>query len=208
MPSRLAWLEEKLRGAKEKSLAAAQGKTGPSAERTKALNALANQQLSAGEQQKLGASLKTVLLARALADDEEVHQLFAAYIGTSSALVALTDRRLLAAYGFTHTATVDYSAISQIQSGRTDLGLTAEVELKGAGVELKLRDVGRRQQLVNELERRRAVGVRAPAATGSGQPMQAVGSVADELKKLAELRDSGVLTEEQFEAQKAKLLAA
>ena len=32
-------------------------------------------------------------------------------------------------------------------------------------------------------------------------------STADELRKLAELRDSGVLTAEEFAAQKAKLLA-
>lgn len=34
----------------------------------------------------------------------------------------------------------------------------------------------------------------------------AAGSTADELAKLAHLRDSGVLTSEEFEAQKAKLL--
>jgi hypothetical protein len=39
------------------------------------------------------------------------------------------------------------------------------------------------------------------------EPTRAVGSVADELAKLAALRDSGVLTEDEFEAQKAKLLA-
>ena len=33
-------------------------------------------------------------------------------------------------------------------------------------------------------------------------------SVADELKKLAELRDAGVLTEEEFDTQKAKLLGS
>jgi Short C-terminal domain len=32
-------------------------------------------------------------------------------------------------------------------------------------------------------------------------------TVADELRKLAELRDQGILTEEEFAAQKAKLLA-
>jgi hypothetical protein len=36
---------------------------------------------------------------------------------------------------------------------------------------------------------------------------QAAGSSADELTKLAGLRDSGVITEEEFAAQKAKLLA-
>lgn len=39
----------------------------------------------------------------------------------------------------------------------------------------------------------------APAATPAG-------SVADELVKLAQLRDAGVLTVEEFEAQKARLL--
>lgn len=39
------------------------------------------------------------------------------------------------------------------------------------------------------------------AASGSG------GSAADELKKLADLRTSGVISDQEFEAQKAKLLA-
>jgi Short C-terminal domain len=47
----------------------------------------------------------------------------------------------------------------------------------------------------------------------SGQPTSAAASqlgsrlIADELIKLAQLRDSGVLTEEEFGQQKAKLLA-
>ena len=42
-----------------------------------------------------------------------------------------------------------------------------------------------------------------PALVASGAPMIAV---ADELAKLAALRDSGVLSAEEFDAQKAKLL--
>ena len=43
------------------------------------------------------------------------------------------------------------------------------------------------------------------------RPMQAPSAagpvdVADQLRKLAELRDAGVLTEDEFQAQKAKLL--
>lgn len=33
-------------------------------------------------------------------------------------------------------------------------------------------------------------------------------SIADELKKLADLKESGVITEEEFEAQKQKILSA
>lgn len=38
------------------------------------------------------------------------------------------------------------------------------------------------------------------------QETQFVGSVADELKKLKEILDAGVLTQEEFDAQKKKLL--
>jgi Short C-terminal domain len=37
--------------------------------------------------------------------------------------------------------------------------------------------------------------------------MQSTGSIADELQKLASMRDSGVLSEADFEAAKAKLLS-
>lgn len=51
---------------------------------------------------------------------------------------------------------------------------------------------------------------RAHRDFGSGAQSQvpvAPSSVADELIKLAQLRDSGVLTLDEFEAQKSKLLA-
>jgi hypothetical protein len=39
-------------------------------------------------------------------------------------------------------------------------------------------------------------------------PAPAAGDTLEQLKELGELRDSGVLTEEEFAAQKAKLLAS
>lgn len=42
----------------------------------------------------------------------------------------------------------------------------------------------------------------APAAPAADQ-----GDVIDQLKRFAELRDQGILTEEEFAAQKARLLA-
>jgi hypothetical protein len=48
------------------------------------------------------------------------------------------------------------------------------------------------------------------SALNSGQTGQAVSdnrNIADEIKKLAELRDSGALSEEEFQAQKKKLLS-
>lgn len=45
--------------------------------------------------------------------------------------------------------------------------------------------------------------VRPPSATASATPRP---SVADEIKKLADLRASGLITDDEFNAQKAKLL--
>jgi hypothetical protein len=42
---------------------------------------------------------------------------------------------------------------------------------------------------------------------GASTPAQPQPSVADQLTKLADLRDRGALTDAEFEAQKAKLLA-
>ena len=48
----------------------------------------------------------------------------------------------------------------------------------------------------------------AAPAPAPPQPVAQPGSVADELKKLAELRDAGILSAEEFDAQKARLLGS
>jgi hypothetical protein len=53
----------------------------------------------------------------------------------------------------------------------------------------------------------RAAAAPDPAAPAPPAPPQAV-DVVEQLKKFAELRDQGILTEEEFAAQKAKLLGA
>lgn len=61
---------------------------------------------------------------------------------------------------------------------------------------------GEQEQRLAELESQQAAQPQAaPAAAGGLDP-----AAIEQLKQLAELRDSGVLTEEEFEAQKQKLL--
>lgn len=67
----------------------------------------------------------------------------------------------------------------------------------------------------NRVSRRQASRWAEQDAQGTGHqapaPSQTAPAAADpiqKLKELAELRDSGVLTEEEFAAQKAKLLAS
>ncbi|HKT84223.1 MAG TPA: SHOCT domain-containing protein [Solirubrobacterales bacterium] len=58
------------------------------------------------------------------------------------------------------------------------------------------------QQEEQEL-RQQAPAPAAPAPTGGGEQ-----SMIDQLKQLGELKEQGILTEEEFAAQKAKLLNA
>lgn len=60
----------------------------------------------------------------------------------------------------------------------------------------------RREEHERQLEQIRALATTLPATADSIMPS----SVADELRKLAELRDQGVLTEAEFQEQKALLL--
>lgn len=80
----------------------------------------------------------------------------------------------------------------------------------------QMRDPDARREQIEEMKAKAAEQMRGAAAMqemiGKGFPQQSgAGSgpdVADELTKLADLRDRGVLTDAEFEAQKAKLLGA
>jgi hypothetical protein len=65
------------------------------------------------------------------------------------------------------------------------------------------------QDQINELRRRIADSKETTVSVSVSSPQDSVSSgVADELKKLADLRDAGVLTEDEFATAKARLLAA
>jgi membrane protease subunit (stomatin/prohibitin family) len=63
------------------------------------------------------------------------------------------------------------------------------------------------EQRLAELESQQAQPSGAPAPAAAAAPA-AGGSVVEQLKQLGELRDSGVLTPDEFEREKQKILAA
>jgi hypothetical protein len=62
------------------------------------------------------------------------------------------------------------------------------------------------EELQEAAEEKRKAEIREQAQA-IAEAMAPHGSVADELVKLAQLKEAGVLTEEEFAAQKAKLLS-
>ena len=81
-------------------------------------------------------------------------------------------------------------------------GLPPE-DLEDEDLEQAMAELGIEQQMMTDADQEAGGAAASPAApaTGGGGV-----DVADQLQKLADLRDQGVLTDEEFEAQKAKIL--
>lgn len=101
---------------------------------------------------------------------------------------------------------IPVKSISSVQAKKDGLVYT-KVTLFATGntIEFRLRheDAQNMRQTITELILQRD----RPAAAASTPAPTLGGGIAEELRKLAELRDAGVLSEDEFAAQKAKLLA-
>jgi hypothetical protein len=153
----------------------------------------AKQQMGRMERMALSGALAGV--AQHVGPEERVDLLFG--IDGKQAVVALTDRRLLAVYGMVgRSYSIEYSAINQIQAGLT------KVEIDSSGVNLTVKSVTRRDELVTALNERR----RTPSAAAAPAASETAEDPVELLAKLGELRDAGVLTEEEFATKKSELL--
>ncbi len=122
-------------------------------------------------------------------------------------VIAATDRRvaIFAKDVLSHNFEVfPYARISSIQTGQTLHGHHVALTVDGAEVEIKNIKKGNLRELV-EAVRAHLVSAKAPSASGSAATES--DDVPAQIKKLAELRDQGILTAEEFEAKKQDLLA-
>jgi Bacterial PH domain/Short C-terminal domain len=125
-------------------------------------------------------------------------------------LLVLTDRRLLfvkeGMFGRGKTEDFTFDRITSVEFSK---GMaTADLKVLAMGNESKFnvnKDDGKEMTDLIRSRTSRAQAV-APAA-GSAQGGQPAPDIPDQIRKLSELRDEGMLTEEQFEAKKADLLS-
>jgi hypothetical protein len=90
-----------------------------------------------------------------------------------------------------------YSNISSIEMGKGLMGSFITFYSSGNKVKMKWINLGDIQAFTNH--------VKSSIGKKSETPVAAA-SAADELKKFAELKDAGVITEEEFNAKKKQLL--
>ena len=95
-----------------------------------------------------------------------------------------------------------YSTISSIEMGKGIMGHKITFFASGNKAAMKWIKEGNIQEFINEVKGR--IGVKEG---GGGGPIPTVeDDVLSQIKKLAELKDQGILSEEEFEAKKKELL--
>lgn len=156
---------------------------------------------------KFGGGREIKKLEGYLWDGETVHAITTGAYGKGTGLVVMTDRRLLFVQdGMMSKSTEDfpYSKISSVSWNSGMAMGTVTVFASGNKAEIKNVQKDDGKALVDALRERLADSpATAPTAPAAAAPVD----LAEQLTKLAALRDAGVLTDEEFAAQKARLLA-
>lgn len=165
-------------------------------------------------QARLGAGREMKRLTSHLWEGETVHLMAAGRYGGGTGLVVLTDRRLLFVLdGMTRQAIEDFplDKVSSVQwSSGIALG-TLTIFASGNKADIDQMNKKDGKQIADTVRARLAQPVppaHQPAPVQQMPPQPASGpDVYEQLRKLGELRDLGVVTPEEFEHKKRELLS-
>lgn len=155
---------------------------------------------------KVGGWLELRHVRNFLTPTETVLELGQGMCGNDQGLVVLTDERL---FFFDRTltgATLQEFPLAAITSVTVNKKLTGEalaITVAGSTSTITHLMHGQGEALGRAFRQAKAA---SGSATSQAQSVVAASSDADELEKLASLRDRGILTEEEFQAKKAQIL--
>jgi hypothetical protein len=163
---------------------------------------------------KVGAKRELKKLPDYLWEGETVERLSSGYYGGGTGLIAQTNQRLLFVKdGIMSRTTEDfpYSKISSIQWSSGMMMGKVTVFVSGNKAEITQVDKGAGKEMVDTVRARianlvntQAQAVETQAASAPTPPPDV--DPIEQLKKLGELHQAGVLTSEEFEAKKAEML--
>lgn len=153
---------------------------------------------------KLGGGREIKRLPEHLWEGETVERMTTGAYGNGTGLIVLTDRRLLFVQdGMMSKRSEDFplDKVSSVQWGSGLLLGAVTIFASGNKTEIKNVNKDDGKEIV-DLVRARLSAPKPPAtATSAGQP-----DIIGQIKQLGELKDAGVLSEEEFEAKKGELL--
>jgi hypothetical protein len=157
---------------------------------------------------KLGGRRELKRLPEHLYDNEQVRFIAQGTYDKNQGIVVLTDQRLVFVFHGMMSQAIEDFPLDRISSVATKAGMvTGELTVHASGNNAVISQIVKAdlKLLVEALRQRLADGSgAAPAMQQAAQTAQP--DVMDQLRKLAELRDAGILTTEEFDAKKAELL--
>lgn len=141
-------------------------------------------------------------------EDEEIFGLVqGVYNGGQGILVATNKRLLFIDKGIVYGLKVEDFGLDKITSIQYESGLIfADIKIMASGNVAKIQNVEKSSGRIFS-EKVRAKLNEPKASTAPVTVVQQQVDVADQLGKLAELKNQGILTQEEFDAQKKKLLS-
>jgi len=157
---------------------------------------------------KLGSGKEIKRLAGYLWEDEHVERMTKGTYGAGTGLIVLTDRRLLFLKEGITKKTEDFP-LEKVSSVQWSSGLTlGTITIFASGNKAEIKNVNKDDgKAVTDHVRQRLAAPQPTEATSVEQGAALQMDIPDQIRKLGELRDSGVVTPEEFEAKKAELLA-
>jgi hypothetical protein len=96
-----------------------------------------------------------------------------------------------------------YDHISSIEMGKTMMG--HHIKFFASGNEARMKWIDQKQDVSGFIAMVRA-RMKGGAGNGASAPATAEPDASDQIRKLAQLRDDGLITDEEFQAKKAQLL--
>jgi hypothetical protein len=160
---------------------------------------------------KIGSGKEIKRLVEYLWEDERVERMTKGTYGTGTGLLVLTDRRLLFLKEGMTKKTEDFP-LDKVSSVQWSSGFTlGTITIFASGNKADIKNVNKDDgKEVTDHVRHRLSAPKPSAASASGDQEPATAGamdIPDQIRKLGELRDSGVLTQEEFDTKKAELLA-
>lgn len=161
---------------------------------------------------KFGAGREIKRLESYLWEGEAVQRMTTGTYGKGTGLVVLTDRRLLFVQDGVMSKTTEDFPMDKVSSVQWTSGmLTGDIVIFASGNKSEIKTVNKDDgKEIVDLVRHRLSAPAQPAPTApeaAAPPSAAAPDPIEQLKRLGELRDAGIVTDAEFEAKKAELLS-
>jgi hypothetical protein len=158
---------------------------------------------------KVGGGKEIKRLVDHLWEDEHVERMTTGAYGAGTGLLVVTDRRLLFIKEGAMSKKSEDFPLEKVSSVQWSSGMmTGTITIFASGNKAEIKNVNKDDgKAITDLIRNRLTAPKPTAAATSAEVPTSTADIPEQIRKLGELRDAGVLTSEEFDSKKADLLA-